>query len=318
MLVILREKLIGGVWVAPAIDDEGALHRVTLILQVGTRTDAPLRSITGEALDVRLVDAADTPLEQVERPGPGELAVQGGPSLQSTARFSFAPSGLALRRLTVTVNQETQAFDTQDVRPAERGFTDAPTNGDDFPISPPPRNVLERILAAIVGFFVAVGRFFKGIFDSDECCVTEFEAPFNRMPAGKRESFEMRATFSSNNDCECECCVYRQFVRGVVRDAAGDPIPFLFPDGPLDPAEYREDGVLSERGPGEHGFYGHRDAPARPADEYRPEMEDGCEYHGFDAPMCGATSTLHLEFLGLIVDTCQGRIKEVRAWVVDL
>lgn len=140
----------------------------------------------------------------------------------------------------------------------------------------------------------------------------------------KRDSFDMNADFDSASEycaseyCVCECCVYRQYIRGVFRNAAGDTIDFQLPDGLLDETEYAEDGIPNEWGLGEHGFYGHRERPALPYDKYLPNQRDGCEYRGSDTVTCGVTETLHAEFIGLIVDTCEGKIVDVRTWVVHL
>lgn len=129
----------------------------------------------------------------------------------------------------------------------------------------------------------------------------------------------MNADFEeAGEDCVCKCCVYRQYVRGVFRNAAGNPIDFQLPDGLFNETVYLEDGIPNEWGPGEHGFYGRRERPALPHDKYLPDQEDGCEYRGSDTVTCGATETLHAEFIGLIVDTCESKIVDVRMWVVNL
>src|SRR5438105_3894833 len=44
----------------------------------------------------------------------------------------------------------------------------------------------------------------------------------------------------------------------------------------------------------------------------------GCAYGGRETPSCPPTDGVHLEFLGLIVDVCRGRVAAKRKWSVDL
>lgn len=124
----------------------------------------------------------------------------------------------------------------------------------------------------------------------------------------------MNAVFPSWGDCACECCEFRQFVRGWFRDAAGNTIPDPFPDGALDPTDYH----IDEFGPGRDGCYGHRETSS-PGDAYtNPGPNEGCRYEGRDTPRVRASGSAHLEFIGLIVDVCHGPIVEVRTWVLNL
>jgi hypothetical protein len=140
--------------------------------------------------------------------------------------------------------------------------------------------------------------------------------------AAKSESFEIDAIFgaasrpfSFKNRCRCTCCEYRQFVRGTFTNAAGDPVLFDLPSGPLDPATFCEDGTIDEFGTNVHGYYGHRDH-STPGDSY--SGTGGCTYQGNEKASCPPTDGAHLEFIGLIVDVCQHRVAAKQTWVVDL
>jgi hypothetical protein len=153
------------------------------------------------------------------------------------------------------------------------------------------------------------------------CCVQRFEAPLNSSTdaTAKSEYFEMEGDFSARGrQCRCSCCEYRQFVRGAFSDAAGAPVPFDMPSGPLDPVRYCEDGAIDEFGPGRHGYYGHRDTSS-PGDAYSGTGAGrGCTYRANEKPSCPSTEAVHLEFLGLIVDRCRGTVVAKRDWVVEL
>jgi len=320
--ITLKEKQIASYWVFPVLEQVEGQQRVTLIILVGDISHEPEFPISGEEVWADLLDAAGNKLKMVQSPQVGPLPVRGGPSLQSTARFIFQLSGMRPKHLKVTLKQATETFSIDDVRQTKDTFNHQPDSGGDYPVRDPPTNILEKILRAILDFLKGIGRFFKNIFDSDKCCLRPpgLQAPANVVPGLKREHFEMNADFDSRGkDCSCACCEYRQFVRGAFRDAAGDPVPFQLPDGPFDATEYREDGIPNAWGPGEHDYYGHREQQRHVNDDYSlPGRKEGCRYRGNDTPQCAATETLHAEFIGLIVDTCQAKIVEVRSWVVNL
>jgi hypothetical protein len=322
MQVVLKEKQIASYWVFPFLEDVEGQQRVTLVILVGAISDEPVAPISGEAVLADLLDVAGNRLELLERPEAGPLPIRGGPSLQSTARFTFRRSTARPRLLKVTLKEETATFDLNEVRQTKDTFNHQPGPGEDYPIRDPPEGVLDKILRFILDFLKGVGRFFKNIFSSDRCCLQPpgLQAPANVVVAAHSEHFEMNADFDSRGaDCVCACCEYRQFVRGAFRDAAGNPIPFQLPDGPFDQTEYREDGVPNRWGPGEHDYYGHREQERHVHDDYSlPGRKEGCRYRGSDTPGCAAIETLHAEFIGLIVDTCQGKIVEVRTWVVNV
>jgi hypothetical protein len=129
----------------------------------------------------------------------------------------------------------------------------------------------------------------------------------------------MEADFTARRRrCRCDCCEYRQFVRGTFSDAAGASVRFDMPSGALDPVAYCEDGAIDEFGPGRHGFYGHRDTSSA-GDAYGGTgAKKGCSYSANETPSCPPADAVHLEFLGLVVDRCWGRVVAKRTWVVDL
>lgn len=129
MRISLSEKKIGSYWVFPVLDDSDHLHRVTLIIQVGTIKDESTPPILGESVAVELIDLTGRPLDLVERPKDGELEIRGGPSLQSTAKFAFRQSGSSLKQLNVSLNEETVTFDTNALRGLRTRFSHQPRPG---------------------------------------------------------------------------------------------------------------------------------------------------------------------------------------------
>lgn len=134
--------------------------------------------------------------------------------------------------------------------------------------------------------------------------------------------FEMDATFDSASGT-CSCCQYRQYVQGRFR-RNGRQVTHLMasPDGgpprrmlprPRTGGDgnFREDGIVSPRA-GVNVFYGHRDeGTTDPTDRYLPHRNDGCTYHGTDAPGWRDVPETDfvetdLDFLGRIIDVCDG------------
>jgi hypothetical protein len=319
MRLILREQKIGGHVVIPILEDDADRWRVTVVIQVGTSNDLALRQISSDSVSAELTAATGNKFELFVRPPAGELPIQGSRSLQSVAVFVFGILRNRPKWLNVRIEGDTATFDVDRLRDTLPGFTDPPPPGGTFPARPPPANVVERILRAILDFLKGIGHFLKNIFDSDKCCVESFNAPASRTPdaGGKREVIRVSAVFHERaTDCKCECCQYRQFVRGQFTNiASGNPVPFMLPDGPFDPNEYREDCVIDEFGPGKHGCYGHRETSVAGGGDTYSHV---CRYDAGDGVRCGATQRLHAEFLGMIVDVCQGKIVSINSWVVDL
>ncbi len=97
---------------------------------------------------------------------------------------------------------------------------------------------------------------------------------------------------------DCNCCEYRQFVKGVVReDDVNLTVPLATGDF-LDQFEYIEDGI------GEH-HYGRRNHPPSIIDAYSP---GGDSYHAYDEPSAmirpGHNIKYKAQFIGKIIDTC--------------
>ena len=134
----------------------------------------------------------------------------------------------------------------------------------------------------------------------------------------------MQADFNT----PCECCEYRQYVRGgfFVSARPQDPIrriPHALPGGNMQAAVFMEDGLPAPP-PGINVFYGHRnEGNTDPSDQYLPNRANGCRYRGNDFPGLSnvvppAQGGFALVFRGVIVDTCNGN-KEVRSsqWTVS-
>lgn len=153
MRVSLSEKKIGSYWVFPVLDDSDELHLVTLILQVGTIKDKSMNPILGESVAVELFDSTGRSLDLVDRPEAGKLDIRGGPSLQSQLKFAFRQSGSSLKRLNVSLNEETVTFDTNALRRLRSRFSHQPEPGDKYPVRRPSKNVLKKILRALLDFF---------------------------------------------------------------------------------------------------------------------------------------------------------------------
>lgn len=124
--------------------------------------------------------------------------------------------------------------------------------------------------------------------------------------------FTMTAKFKNapREDCCCECCSYRQYVRGAFVFNGRDWNHRMGPGANdfLHRTIFREDGG---RRSGNWFRYGHRGDEAN-GDRY---VNGGCEYRGWDRPGITATNqtrySFQLVFRGRIIDTCNGN-KELR------
>lgn len=318
MDVWLREKQVGARWVFPVINEESGTVRITLVISVGTIADERVSPINADNIAVNVFDNSGVALEQLARPEAGNLAIRGGPSLQSTAAFTFAASPSPLKVVEARISGDIATFEVRVRRRQLKLPLDVPEPHDDFPLQPVAEDVLGRILQAIQSFLRGIGKFFKQFF-ADKCCINSFNCPDNRVTGVKNDRFEMNANFqASGGDCSCPCCEYRQYVRGAFRDAAGQAVPFALPDGPFSETDYREDGIPNHWGAGQHDFYGHREQKRHANDDYLPKPADGCQYRGKDTVTCSANNTVHAEFIGMIVDVCRGEIVSVKTWVVNL
>jgi hypothetical protein len=263
--------------------------------------------ISREDLVVVLSSPAEGAFEPIASPDPGPLPVRALRVVQAQGEFTFSQGNTAPTQLVVTLRGDQKTFPMSQTLTPTKCLGKEPQKGDPFP----------GARKAIRGFSKLM------LLRRPQCCVKDFDAPQNSATDAtvKSEYFEIDADFAvRGRRCVCRCCEYRQFVRGAFRAAAGRVIPFPLPDGPLDVNEFQEDGVIDEFGRGEHGFYGRRDRDRqRDGDRYdMPDAEEGCRYRANDTPGCRPTETLRAEFLGLVVDTCQGEIRDVRNWVVAL
>ncbi|TWT44101.1 hypothetical protein RAS1_05080 [Phycisphaerae bacterium RAS1] len=163
-----------------------------------------------------------------------------------------------------------------------------------------------------------------------KCEVTAFNVPANRsgcvnnpLPSGNRrvgESFNMNADFQNN----CDCCEYRQYVRGSFT-YNGNNLPHTLCVGEtLHAVNWQEDGVQDGA---TCRRYGHRDTTVigdlGANDVYdMPNRATGCRYRGFDFPglsevPAGDTYDVNLEFRGEIIDTCNAnRVVRTNTWTV--
>jgi hypothetical protein len=309
----LRPQKLSGLVVIPTVELDGNIYRVSIAIDVGSSrsgagTQAP-EVVSREDLVVELRSPSEGSFEPIASPDPGPLPVRALRVVQARGEFTFAQGVTAPTELVVTLRGDRKSFPMAQTFAPAASFGQEPREGAAFRCSRRPGHVVLRGLQAILPVL------------RPACCVRRFEAPLNTShdAAAKSELFEIEADFTARGRrCRCGCCEYRQFVRGTFSDAAAAPVRFDLPSGPLDPAEYREDGTIDEVGPDKHGYYGHRDTSS-PGDAYGGTgAAKGCSYRGNETSSCPPTDGAHLEFLGLIVDCCQGKVVDKRTWVVDL
>jgi hypothetical protein len=309
----LRPQRLSGLVVIPTVESGGGIHRVSIAIDVGASRVGggapPPEVVSREDLVVELRNPAEGSFEPIASPDPGPLPVRALRVVQARGEFTFAQGVNAPTELVVTLRGDHQSFPMAQTLAPTRCLGQEPQEGDAFPASPATASPLRRRLPK----FPALMR--------PRCYVRRFEAPLNSTAdaSAKSEFFEMEADFAERRRrCRCGCCEYRQFVRGAFSDAGGATVRFDLPSGPLDSVDYCEDGAIDEFGPGRHGYYGHRDTSS-PGDAYSgPDATKGCTYRADEKPSCPPTDGVHLEFLGLIVDRCRGRVAAKRKWVVDL
>lgn len=306
----LRPQKLSGLVVIPTVEHDGSIYRVSVAINVGVSRSGgpPPEVVSREDLVVELRNAVEGSFEPIASPDPGPLPVRALRVVQARGEFTFGQGQNAPDELVVALRGDRKSFPMSQTLPQTAGLAQEPQEGDPFPSSPVAANVVRR-------------PFWKLWLRRSRCCGKRFEAPLNTNEdaAAKSEFFDMEADFRARGPrCRCSCCEYRQFVRGTFSDAAAAPVRFDLPSGPLDPAQYREDGAIDEFGPGSHGYYGHRDTSS-PGDTYGGTgPAKGCTYRANEKPGCPPTDGLHAEFLGLIVDVCRGTVVAKRTWVVDL
>jgi hypothetical protein len=303
----LRPQRLSGLVVTPTVELAGGIWKVSLGIDVGMSRTPPPDVVSREDLIAELKNPSDGSLEPIASPDPGPIPVRALRVVQARAEFTFAQGGSAPTELVVTVRGDRKTFPMAQTFSPTGCLGGEPKEGSRFPVGRPvPGTIFSRLPEIVLGVL------------RPSCCVRRFDAPVNPSvdATAKSESYEMEADFVSRaRKCRCSCCEYRQYVRGTFTDANGAAVRFDMPSGALDPARYCEDGAIDEFAAGQHGFYGHR-GTSTPGDEYTGKQ--GCSYRGREAPGCPPTDTAHLEFLGLIVDRCRGKVVAKRTWLVDL
>jgi hypothetical protein len=305
----LRPQKVSGLVVIPTAELGGGIHRVSIAIDVGQSRALPAEVVTREELVVELRHPVEGSFEAVASPDPGPLPVRALRVVQARGEFTFAQGVNAPTEVVVTLRGDRKSFPMSQTLTPTSCLRREPQEGDPFKKSP-------RAGGGILSSLPVIPPQLRA-----GCCVRRFEAPLNSSTDAtvKSEFFEMEADFIvRGRRCRCSCCEYRQFVRGTFSDGAGASLPFDMPSGPLNPKRYCEDGAIDEFGPGKHGYYGHRDTSS-PGDAYGGTGEaEGCTYRATETPSCPASEGVHLEFLGLIVDRCRGKVVAKRKWVVDL
>jgi len=187
------------------------------------------------------------------------------------------------------------------------------------------------------------------------CCVESFETPKDEFPNGQvptdtvelnnpdagkfriylAEGWKVKAKFSSTPEpCNCDCCEYRQYVKGHVNLIfnAGEEnewvldqnpeLDFVIPEGGGDPEpvklndeNFLEDSVPNHKDPTEPHNYGHK-----PSQGIMPEAYRDCYYWNVDTPksrvipFMDITVDIDIKFQGKIIDICTGEDREVEEW----
>jgi hypothetical protein len=290
----LTEKKIAGFWVYPYVKIVGNTYQVVLAIVKGMDTGKDQPPLLGESVMVTLYDKKKTPFALVDRPAAGPLPEVGGGSITMNAHFHFEKSDRTIKTMAATIREDTKYFDVRDTTTAGK----------------------KGISAGISGRT-------KGL---SKCCVKEFNIPANRSGRQVKgtklyESFNMNADFDNTTKCQSKSCEFRQYIRGIYTFNGVAAIHQL-PYGPLDPVEWREDGVPHHFGKGRHMFYGHRDIPETLSDTYQPERKTGHKYRGWDSPMMshplpGVTMVMNLEFKAEIIDVATGKVIQTTTWTVN-
>ncbi len=304
----LLPQMLSGLVVIPTVEHTPGIYSVSIGIDVGMSRTPPPQVVNREDLVLELRNPAEGSFEPIASPDPGPLPVQAIRVEQARAEYTFSQGVNPPTELKVTLLGDQKIF------PMSQTFSPTPC------LRGEPKEGSPFAGGSIVGRVPILPRLVPP-FLRQRCCPHRFEAPQSPHPdpAAKSESFQIAAVFGSKaRGCRCSCCEYRQFVRGAFTDANGAPVRFDMPSGPLDPTRYCEDGAIDEFGPGSHGYYGHR-GQSTPGDEYGGTgSHKDCEYRAKVKPSCPPASSMHLEFLGLVIDTCRRRVVARRDWVVDL
>jgi hypothetical protein len=302
-LPTLQPQNASGLVVIPTVESDPGIHQVSIAINVGQSRTPPAQVINREDLVVVLSSPAEGAFEPIASPDPGPLPVRALRVVQARGEFTFAQGNTAPTQLVVTLRGDQKTFPLSQTLTPTKCLGKEPQKGDPFRSGRSP------------------GGISKFLRPRRQCCVKDFDAPQNSAtdPTVKSEYFEIDADFALRaRRCECRCCEYRQFVRGTFTDANGAPVRFDLPSGELSPTEFCEDGSIDEFGAGDHGYYGHR-ATSSTGDEYGGAGKArGCTYNGRETAGCPPTETVELEYLGVLVDVCRGRVVDTRKWSVQL
>jgi hypothetical protein len=310
----LRPQKVSGLVVTPTVDHQGSLYRASIAFDVGqSRSGSPPPDVvTREDLVVELRHPVEGSFEAIASPDPGPLPVRALRVMQARGDFTFSQGVNNPTELVVNLRGDQKTFPMAQTFAPGGCPSKEPQEGDPFPTS----------RAAGGGILQRLQVLWPPL--KPRCCVKRFEAPLNVIAdaAVKSEDFEIAASFGPrtprSRGCQCNCCEYRQYVRGTFSDAAAAPVRFDMPSGALDPTTYCEDGSIDEFGPGKPGYYGHR-GTSSPGDTYSGAgATKGCSYSASETVRCPTSEGVHLDFLGLIVDRCRGRVVAARKWTVDL
>ena len=318
----LRPQKITGLVFTPTVESLGGIWSVSVAVDVGQSRSGspPFDVVTREDLIVELFGPGGS-FEAIASPDPGPLPVRVLRVAQARGEWTFDSGTGPPDYVRVRFRGGTGTFQMADTFPEAQGFTTVPQVGDAFPISPSIVALTPSILRRIVTIPRRLPELLKPPRRKVRCRVSRFEAPLNRSKdaTARSELLEVEGDFSPMpRQRGCQCCEYRQFVRGVFHNADGAAVRFDMPTGALDAGAYREDGSIDEFGTSVHGFYGHRDH-STPGDAYSGAAPvAGCTYRGDETSRCPSAETLHAEYVGLVVDVCGKKIVAVKTWAVDL
>jgi hypothetical protein len=305
-MTTLRPQQLSGLVVIPTVDLSAGIPRVSIAIDVGVSRTPPPEVVSREDLIVELRNPAEGSFEPIASPDPGPLPVRALRVVQARGDFTYGQGVNPPTEVVVTLRGDRKTFPLSQTFAPAACLRGEPKEGTPFQDGRPLFGVGPIRLPVLGPLFPR------------ECAARRFEAPFDAISdaAIKSEEFQIEADFAPRGKLfRCACCEYRQFVRGTFTDAGGNPVQFDMPSGPLSPTKYCEDGAIDEFAPARHGFYGHR-ATSTAGDEYSGGAS--CKYHGREAVSCPPGETMHLEFLGLIVDLCRHVVTAKRTWTVDL
>jgi hypothetical protein len=307
----LQPQRLSGLVVTPTVEQGGGMWHGSVAIDVGMSRAGTPQVVSREDLVVELKNPSEGSFEPIASPDPGPLPTRALRVVQARAEFTYGGSVNPPTELVVSVKGDRKSFPMAQTYSPAACLGKEPATGDPFAATRPGTR------PGIIIRLPVIGHIF-----GPRCRPRRFDAPLNVSvdATAKSEYFEMEGDFATRLPrFRCGCCEYRQFVRGTFTDAGGAAVRFDMPSGALDAVRWCEDGAIDEFAPGGHGYYGHR-ATSSPGDEYTGAgvVGPGCAYRAKEKPACPPAETAHLEFAGLIVDRCRGRVVAKRNWVVDL